>query len=101
VVLLLIQTFHSSSAVVFFASGFRTWDEAVTYLHKWGPRKRSQLEHFLGVDVKRNDGNPDVQATRNMTSDEEIEYYRIKYFSEEQNGHETEFEEPSEARTEQ
>lgn len=32
--------------------------------------------------MKRNDGNPDVHATRNMNSDEELEYYRVKYFSE-------------------
>lgn len=51
-------------------------------MHKWGPRKRSQFENFLGIDLERNDENPDVQATRNMTSDEELEYYRLKYFSE-------------------
>jgi hypothetical protein len=71
--------FHS---VAFYASGFRSFDQAVTYLHKWGPRKRSQLENFLGIDSKRYDGNEDVQATRNMTSDEELDYYRDKYFSE-------------------
>ena len=71
--------FHT---VAFYASGFRSFDQAVTYLHKWGPRKRSQLENFLGIlDSKRYDGNADVQATRNMTSDEELDYYHAKYFS--------------------
>lgn len=57
-------------------------DEAVSYLHHWGPRKRSQFEKWMGIDLKRNHDNPDAQATRNMTTDEELEYYRTKYFSE-------------------
>lgn len=80
--MLSVSSFGLFGAVAFYASGFRSFDQAVTYLHKWGPRKRSQLENFLGIDSKRYDGNEDVQATRNMTSDEELDYYRDKYFSE-------------------
>lgn len=72
-----------SFSVAFYASGFQSCDEAVSYLHEWGPRRRSQFENLLGIDAKRNDGDPDVQATRNMTADEELEYYRTRYFSEE------------------
>ena len=79
------SAFYCYVLVAFYASGFRSMDEAVTYMHKWGPRKRTQFEKWMGIDMKRNDGNPDVQATRNMTSDEELEYYRIKYFSDEGN----------------
>lgn len=79
---------YSVASVAFYASGFQSWDDAVTYLHLWGPRKRSQLESFLGIDVERHAGNPDVEATRNMNSDEEVEYYRTKYFSEEANSQE-------------
>lgn len=80
--LLTNQTLLAFHSVAFYASGFGSFDQAVTYFHKWGPRKRSQFENFLGIDSKRkHDGNADVQATRNMTSDEELDYYRDKYFS--------------------
>jgi hypothetical protein len=71
----------SSSLVAFYASGCRSWQEAVNMLHDWAPKKRRQFETWCGFKVGIGQDQPDLQATQGMTEDEELEYYRTRYFT--------------------
>ena len=62
---------------VFYGSGFQSIDEASQAFTNWGQRKRRQIEAAtidLGVD-----DHPDAIAVKNMSEDEEMEYFQTKY----------------------
>jgi hypothetical protein len=70
--------------VAFYASGCRSWQEAVNLLHGWAPKKRRQFENWSGIKLGIGGrDHEDIEATRGMTNDEELEYYRTRYFTEE------------------
>lgn len=64
-------------SAVFYGSGFQSVDEASQAFTSWGQRKRRQIEAAsidLGVD-----DHPDAIAVKNMSEEEEMEYFQTKY----------------------
>jgi hypothetical protein len=56
----------------------------VNSLHDWAPKKRREFESWFGINLGMSGrDHEDIQATRGMTNDEELEYYRTRYFTEE------------------
>jgi hypothetical protein len=67
--------------VTFYALGFRSWNEAVESCRSWGLRRRTEIEHWPGMNYSRND--PDRIATSSMSEEEELKYIQDKYLSDE------------------
>jgi hypothetical protein len=67
-------------AFTFYASGYRSWNEAVTSVRRWGRKRRSVIEESYGFDLGFRD-HPDAKAIKDMTEDEELEYIQKKYLS--------------------
>jgi len=71
------------SAAIFHASGYESVDEAVRSLREWGPKKRREMERFIGLpEGGTSASHPDVIATKGMSEDEELDYVKRKYMAE-------------------
>ncbi len=69
------------TAAIFRASGCDNLTEMITTLRDWTPRKRRELEDFLGVEPKSMQ-HEDVIATKTMSEDEEWDFIKKKYIPE-------------------
>jgi hypothetical protein len=79
--LLSVGGFGLLTTIVFSATGCNNLQEFIQKCQKWTPRKRKELENFLGINPKSLQ-HEDVKATANMTEDEEWEYIKKKYIPE-------------------
>jgi hypothetical protein len=69
------------TAGIFKVSGCDSLEDMIQTWRVWTPRKRRELEEWLGVDPKSNK-HEDVVATRGMTEGEEWEFIKKKYIPE-------------------
>jgi hypothetical protein len=69
----------AATTVTFYASGYRSFQEAFDSFRGWGRKRRVQLEDWHGINLSRD--HPDMLATKNMTEEEEWEYVRKKYLA--------------------
>ena len=70
------------SAAALYGFGCSSVDEAVRSLRRWAPRKRRELERFLGLPgTGEGVAGPDLAATGGMTEEEELDYLRRTYLA--------------------
>jgi hypothetical protein len=69
------------TAGIFKLSGCGSLQEMIHSSREWTPRKRRELEEFLGIEPKSSK-HEDVLATKGMTEDEEWEFIKKKYIPE-------------------
>ena len=67
--------------VTFWATGSESTKELIQKCRSWTPRSRRRVEEFFGVPPLEEQWrkDEDVQATANMTENEELEYFRRRY----------------------
>jgi hypothetical protein len=66
-------------AASFYISGCRSFDEAFASFRRWGRKRRKEMEEWCDIDFGKD--HPDFSATKGMFEDEELEYIRKKYLS--------------------
>lgn len=69
------------TALTFWATGSESTKELIQKCRSWTPRSRRRVEEFFGVPPLEEQWrkDEDVQATANMTENEELEYFRRRY----------------------
>ena len=75
------------TAGVFYATDSKSLDDLIQKCRKWTPRRRESIEEFFNITSSTSKNrcknkwanDEDVIATKNMTEDEELQYYQKKY----------------------
>jgi hypothetical protein len=82
-----VATFALVGAVGFYASGYQTLDEAVQGTRRRASSWSRSWQEYFGISSKsseeRMQNHPDVQATRGMTEEQQMQYFYEKYMAEE------------------
>ena len=74
-----LGVFLCTGALVFYASGCSTTEDAVQVTREWAQSGRRRFYEFWGIPDPL--GHPDYAATRGMTEEEELEYLSKTYFT--------------------
>uniref|UniRef100_A0A7S0UHR5 Transmembrane protein 242 n=1 Tax=Pseudo-nitzschia delicatissima TaxID=44447 RepID=A0A7S0UHR5_9STRA len=77
-----VGTFGFLGAVGFYMSGYKSLEEAVAGTTRWASSWGKSLEHAMGGDQAVSKTHPDVLATKDMKSEEELRYVYDKYIKE-------------------
>jgi hypothetical protein len=75
-----VGLFGMATAVVFYASGCTTVEQAMSSTQHWAHAGRKGLDRFFGVTNRVDRDHREYLITKNMTEDEEIEHISKTYF---------------------
>jgi hypothetical protein len=78
-----VGTFGFIGALGFYASGYDTIEGAVMATKRWTTSFSTSVESFFGGDTRDSKTHPEVQATKHMDGNEELQYIYDKYIKEE------------------
>ena len=78
-----VGTFGFIGALGFYASGYDTIEGAVMATKRWTTSFSTSVESFFGGDTRDSKTHPEVQATKHMDDDEELQYIYDKYLKKE------------------
>jgi hypothetical protein len=85
-----LGTFGLFGALAFYASGYKTVEEAVRGTTEWAQSGRRRMESMLGVESRVDMDDPEIRKLTEMTEDEQLNYISKKYFPVEEWGLEVE-----------
>jgi hypothetical protein len=83
-----IGGFGLFGALMFYATGGQTLQEAVANTRGWAGDGRRMLDGAFGIEDRIDLQHPEILKTRNMTEEEELEYISKTYFPTEEWGDE-------------
>jgi hypothetical protein len=78
-----IGGFGIMSAVVFYACGWNSFENAFNNTRDWAHVKRDSLDRWLGVQDRIDRQHAEVLATQGMSDEEELAYISKRYMPDE------------------
>lgn len=78
-----VGVFGMAVAIVFYASGCSTVEQAMTSTRHWAHDGRKRLDRFFGINDRVDCDHPEYLITKNMTEEQEIEHVSKTYFPDE------------------
>merc|ERR1711862_548268 len=82
--MLSIGGFGFLTASIFYVTNSTSLDDLIQKCQIWAPNNTQMLQTYFGYDISSKSyekwkHDPDVVATKNMTEDEVLEFYKTKY----------------------
>lgn len=78
-----IGIFGMTSALIFYASGCTTLNQAVSSTRQWAHSGRRRFDSRFGIQGRVDKDHPEVLLAENMTEEEELEYISKRYLPDE------------------
>jgi hypothetical protein len=79
-----VGVFGMVGAAGFYASGYRSVEEALTRTRIWASTSYTSFESWLNMEDRPSKTHPEVLATKHMNEEQELNYIYEKYIKEEE-----------------